>query len=821
MSQKLTSVAAILVIIITALSASASINVMSPSNYEYTPVGFGVRDLTKVLDAITDKSGKEQIIVSLPGESSNPSVKDAIKVLPAKAESFAIARVGDEIAVVGRDEVGAMYGCFELAERLGINGKSALNIRKPIVQSPAVEFRGINPFITLPYKETDETWYFLQEDYWEGYLDLLAHARINWVDLHGMYGISTTYFHNIYPFFISSDKFPETGLEPQIAKRNLDMFNKILAMAKQRGIRFALMSYTPGWDAPGLRKSPYDYNEANLLEYNKEIVRKMIQSCPDLAMIGFRIGETGRSVDFYKQSYIPAIKESGRQIDLYTRTWLSDKSPIVDLGDAFPGNFFIEPKYNGEQFGPSYIVAGGRVSKSKSYSYQNYYSYPNSYKIIYQLRANGTHRVFPWGNPALAARANVGSTIGGAIGLCVEPIDAYYPKYDLRHKDDSPNKWYKWQYQRDWFWYTVWGRTAYDLDLQSNDKLWTSMFAGRFGKTAASDLYNAMKWASCIVPDMYTAYALGPDHRQHAPELEYGGHLKAWAQGDPFDMQNVQSPREFAGRLIKDDPSAKATPLDMARYLTDEAKNTRRYIDLARRNTTNPTPEFNDLVTELTALTYLGDYYAHKLTAASLFALMEASSDISLKDKISQETGLSKNAWDSLAAIGDEYYKPFVDELRMGTEEYTWSKEGRKLENDAKALNITVASIQASGKTGKAPDIVRKGDGKGPLISIASTDLDRIDNTSKRFRIYARVSDNRGVRSVFLKTKPFPSESDWTLMPMTLLQGKLYTAEVTVPSDGLMWCIEALDKDGDGTLWPNFRVEMPYRIILPWDPQTK
>ena len=820
MSAKSISISTVFIIlIITLLSVPsfASISVLSPTDYESTPVGFGVRDLTKALDAV---AVKESIIVSLPGESSNPAVKAAIKALPEKAESFAIARVGDEVAIVGRDEVGAMYGCLELAERLGIDGKNALKIRRPIVQSPAVEFRGINPFITLPYKETDENWYFLQEDYWEGYLDQLARARINWVDLHGMYGIGTTYFHNIYPYFISSDKFPETGLEPQIAKRNLDMFNKILAMAKQRGIRFALMSYTPGWNAPGLRESPYKYNEENLSEYNREIVRKMVQSCPDLAMIGFRIGETGRSVAFYRDSYIPAIQESGRQIDLYTRTWLAPKSSIVDLGSAFPGKFFIEPKYNGEQFGPPYIVAGGRISKSGSYSYQNYYSYPSSYKIIYQLRANGTHRVFPWGNPSLAARANVDSTMGGAIGLCVEPIDAYYPKYDLRHKDDSPNKWYKWQYQRDWFWYEVWGRTGYDPKLQFDEKLWTSMFARHFGKAAASDLYNAMKWASCILPDMFTAYALGPDHRQHAPELEYGGHIKDWAKRDPFDMQNIQSPREFAERLVKGNPSAKATPLDMARYLADEAKITRRYIDLARRNMSKPNAQFEDLTTELTAVSYLGDYYSHKLTAAALFALMEASSDISLKDKISKELDLSKTAWDKLAAIGDKYYKPFVDELRMGTEEYTWSKEGQKLKNDTKALDETVASIQASGKTGKAPRIMRKGDERGPTISIASSDLDTIDNTKKRFRVYARVSDYKGVGKVFLKTKPMPSESDWTLLPMTL-QDDFYTAEVPVSSDGLMWCIEALDIDGNGTLWPNFRVETPYRIILPWDPQAK
>ena len=106
--------------------------------------------------------------------AENPAITAAGNAVPAKPESFAIARAGDDIAIVGRDETGAMYGCFELAERLDMKGPAAFNIDKTVVQSPAVEFRAVNPFITTPYKETDAGWYFLQEDYWEGYLDLLA-----------------------------------------------------------------------------------------------------------------------------------------------------------------------------------------------------------------------------------------------------------------------------------------------------------------------------------------------------------------------------------------------------------------------------------------------------------------------------------------------------------------------------------------------------------------------------------------------------------------------------------------------------------------------
>lgn len=805
-------------------SMRPNLQVVGPRDAKGTPVAFGIRDLKAALDQTQNLPRGMRILVACPGDLNSSTIRAAAKLLPKKADSFVILRDGNEIAILGRNSTGAMYGCFELAERLDMYGRVALDIRKPIVQSPAVQFRAVNPFLTLPYRTDEKDWWFMQEDYWEGYLDQLARARFNWVDLHGMYDVKTTWFPNIYPYFVTSDKFPLAGADPAVAKRNLAMLNKVIKMADERGINFAIMSYSATWNGPGLRQSPYEETEENLAAYTREVVRKMIDSCPGLDMIGFRIGESGKSANFFRDSYIPAIKEAGREIDLYTRTWLSRKEQVLAIGKEFPGGrFFAEIKYNGEQFGAPYIVAGGRMQGWHSYSYQDYYSYPKNYGIIYQLRANGTHRVFPWGNPELAARANVCSTLGGAIGLCVEAIDSYYEKYDYRHRDDSPNRWFKWQWQRDWLWYNMWGRTAYDPSLKYADNVWLRMFQKRYGKEAAPDLLNAMKWASKIVPDAYTSHCFGPDHRNHAPELEWGGTVKDWANGQPLDTQNIQTPREYADRLIRGDYSGKATPLAMAAYLQEEAEQTRQYVQSALENVKNPTPEFNDLVTELTMLSYLGDYYSHKLTAAALFALMEASRDIeggeyAGADRIREELALAHEAWNKLAAIGDEHYKPFVDTLRMGTEEYTWSKEAQKLERDFVALDEAVAAIKASGKKGTAPSVWTRGDGKGPLITKANSRLTPgPDNKSKKLTVTAVVTDSSGVGAVYLKTKGFPSERTWSIMRMDSRSGGVYTATVPVMPEGLMWSIEAVDKDGNGSMWPDFRQETPYRVVLPWD----
>jgi hypothetical protein len=129
------------------------------------------------------------------------ALKSAKSKMPVKPESFAIFRKEKTIGVVGSDINGAMYGLLELAERVRMDGQSALAMRNPIVQSPTVPFRAINPFLTLPQTKKED-WWFLSEDFWRGYLDQLAISRINWLDLHGMYDMDTTLFPNIYPYFV-------------------------------------------------------------------------------------------------------------------------------------------------------------------------------------------------------------------------------------------------------------------------------------------------------------------------------------------------------------------------------------------------------------------------------------------------------------------------------------------------------------------------------------------------------------------------------------------------------------------------------------------
>ena len=82
---------------------------------------------------------------------------------------------------------------------------------------PFLADRGLNLFLTLPWNvEKNNTdyeiaaltdpnrWWFQNDDYWTTLLDLMAHSRLNWLDIHGGWDISVTNAPNLYAYFVTS-----------------------------------------------------------------------------------------------------------------------------------------------------------------------------------------------------------------------------------------------------------------------------------------------------------------------------------------------------------------------------------------------------------------------------------------------------------------------------------------------------------------------------------------------------------------------------------------------------------------------------------------
>ena len=536
-------------------------------------------------------------------------------------------------------------------------------------------------------------------------------------------------------------------------------------------------------------------------------------------MIGFRIGESGQKEGFYLRSYVPAVQECGRPIDVFTRSWGADKPPIVRMGELFPGRFRVEIKYNGEQYGPPYLVAGGMMAGWHAYSYQNYFTFPRPYEVIHQVRFNGTHRVFPWGNAELVGITARNARLGGSIGITVEPPNAYYPAYDYQTRDDSPLKWYLWTWQRDWMFYDVWGRMSYDPQVPR--RVWAAKFKARYGEAAGEACFEAFDAAGRIIPFALAVCGMHPDHRGHAIELETGGDVTRWAETLPFDAANFQSPLEYARSVVEGAPSPRISPLQAADQIEAWCAEVTKHLDRVKTPGAE-SGEIKSLCVDLTMQTHLGRYVAARLRSATYYALYSLSHDEPFAEEARKHHAEAVAQWGRLASVGESKYKPFVDTLRMKTETYTWAQEAAKCRQDGTAL---ADQLEPALKKAAKPDappkgltpvsLEAKGDKTGPVIGAAAANLATAAQGVRKLTVQVPVSDPAGLAAVNLRWKPFPSEAVWRTAPMKQ-SGGMWSAAVGVYPFGILWSVDALDKDGNASLWPDCRRDIPYRWVEPW-----
>jgi dienelactone hydrolase len=671
----------------------------------------------------------------------------SIEIKPAKnKESYSIEGDGKKVRITASDQTGAMYGAYEFAERLERKGEAAWTTKTQA--QPFLPDRGLNLFLTLPwdYKKNNtdyevaaltdpNRWWFANEDYWTTLLDLMAKSRLNWLDIHGGWDISVTNAPNLYAYFVTSPSFPLVGVPQDVKDKDLKQLNHVIDMAHQRGIRVSLMCYEANLKIPQNPNPPYQATEENIYKYTKEVVEQMIRKAPGLDAIGYRIGESGHGESFFK-CYGEAIKASGRDIPIVTRSWITRKQKVLPLARASK-DFTVEIKYNGEQWGAPYQVAGGRMANWTSYSFEDYLSDSSSrdggdgndgsdrrnrtsppsapspqslpskkmwpgnlaegggtwpaepYKIVWQVRANGTHRIFPFYNPEWVRRSIKVMKTGTASGYTIEGEDAYYPKSPDYYLANPKDRYCDWIHQRDEMYWMTWGRLGYDPGTP--DQTFDARAAQLLGENS-SELIEAWKEASVIISKSFMGYAIGPDHRDHAPELEWGGDNDAYVRGQPFDSL-ILSPidEERANSITRG--------LDGRRSEHSWALDLRGPIRKSTMGT--PSVQARVLATVVQLMRARGDYVGGRLYTAYALALWSSETEPLQLDWLSRSIfNRAVEAHRSLA--NNTFFRPFTERLRMHTNTFDWKSEQAQLDVEAKWIEA-IREYTGYGAQGQMP----------------------------------------------------------------------------------------------------------------------
>ncbi len=746
-----------------------------------------------------------------------------LAVRPSKdKESYTIAPAGGKVRIVGSDAVGAMYGAFEFAERLRNDPGGAWSTRAQ--GKPYLPERGLNLFLTLPWNyeknDTDydpqalvdpKRWWFQNDGYWTSLLDLMAHSRLNWLDIHGTWDVSVTDAPNLYAYFVTSPSFPKVGVTPQIKAANLRRLNQVIEMAHARGIRVSLMAYQASLKIPQNPDPGYDASEENTYKYTREAVEQMIRNAPGLDAIGFRIGESGKGGSFFT-CYGEAVKNSGRDIPLITRSWVTRRQSVLPLARASK-DFTVEIKYNGEQWGTPYMVAGGRVANWYSYSFEDYLSdagtpsknartwpgwpaegggnWPSEpYKIVWQVRANGTHRIFPFYNPEWVRRSILSMKVGTASGYTIEGLDAYFPKRPDYYMADPSKKGYEWIHQRDAMYWTTWGRLGYDPTVK--EEVFDKQAAAMLGELS-EPLIEVWKQASTLLPWAFMAYALGPDHRSHAPELEWGGDTNTFIQGQGFDTHTFLPINEELANAATGGIDGRVGVYETLQRLQIAAQSVRSST-LARA-----TPRQVEIANAVARMADLADYYANRFLAAKSMATVESASGVQRRySRWPVDTDAIAKAAEAYARLGkDAFYRPFTDRLRMHINDFAWAREGAKVDAEAKrVLGLPAYEGEVA--------FVRGGEGGG------GPNKATVDWRSEGGQVAVRVSSEHGEKAWLLE-KPLPSSTYFHKTPMRRV-GDHFEASFRRERWGHALAVEIQER---GAVWrePFVTDTRPYLVI--------
>ena len=654
-------------------------------------------------------------------EKGNATAKDdGRQKAPDKPESYALSLSSNKrVAFVdGSDATGAMYGEFELAEQIsGQTGSDLTAAITPVTKSPYLEVRGVNMFLTVQDVD-DPDGAFWSDDYWKTYLDIMARSRYNFLDIHGLCDAVTIGFPNGFSYFLSLPDFPEVGVGPERAAKNLSRFRQVIQMAADRGIKVGYMNYeAPPPIGPWKTRRvgvderwvdvPQQYLEGpRLVQYTREAVLSFLKQLPGLWMFGFRVGESGQPEDFYQKTYMAALAELPPTQKVYLRTWIADPQKVRELAASSKNHFYIEPKYNGEQLGSPYQASLGGRQYPPSGSFENYADKPQNFSIIWQIRAHGTHRVFYWGSPEFARRTVRSCKFGDGVGFSMEPMEAYMPAADYLHNNPkTDHHFYKWMVEREWVWHLIWGRTAYDPDVP--DQVFVNEFVNHFGPQAGPLVFKALSESSKIVPFVYSYHNIGMDHQDYAPEFENGDHafsarVRLWqgtrlapygGNNDDFlrvntlDRTAMSSPAAYVDDELNGVVTGKMTPFEAADYLDKAATASEDGIEQAAKLNPDSAKNFDCIRMDIEAVAWLGKYYRDRILSATHLKFYERTFDHPELTQASEYMQRAAADWDHLSDITEQHFGYVPEYIRMGVKDFRWRDEGRSLGVDLDQLN--------------------------------------------------------------------------------------------------------------------------------------
>lgn len=691
------------------------------------PARHGVEELIQTLREA--QFSASVTLGTVAGSAEIASFVNAGKIrLKPVHEAFSVFVEPEGVIVAGYDDVGLMYGCFALCEKLR-RGRELVSFD----EAPYLETRGI---YELPHNRDLEKDRFYSKEYWTTYFNMLARNRIN--SFNYVFSHQTSYMAPVFAYFLRDEKYPQVrpdDVDGETIDRNDEMMAFITQLAADRGITFILGIWEIyPWNGG---EGDWRHNQVNhvpgltediLEDYIYRGAKAMLTRYPAIAGIQVRVNEessipTGRQTEFFQNTIFRAVAETGKLMDY--RGWLALPETTQTVIDMCP-NLRASMKYWAEFLGAPYQPA----KIEPGYSYGDLLVKPMPYRFMWQVWSLGSPRLLLWGDPQYVRRFVQSCRLGGAEGFEINPMLAQKGYGNapgvwriLKHREDE---YYTHEYERYWMFYLLMGRMAYDPDLAQD--VWLDEMKDRFGDRA-ENLMKAYTLSSRVITFLIQ-YSLSDPNMYTWPETDIGGLLEFYLETPTSDRCVLQTIPEHVRGLVEDTPSGRRTPHETAAQFAQYSEGI--LTALSGIEAADGEKELRSSLVDFKVLAYLARYHALKTEAGIRVEGYFQTGDGSLLREAQDLLRQGTMVWEAIISLTEDVY---YDRMVTGPSDAgCWKAKRSLVYEDELRLAELIALHERYG-------LIHRGFDFGRLVSMKGFE-------NRAFDLFERFSVERGFEGV-------------------------------------------------------------------------
>jgi hypothetical protein len=640
---------------------------------------------------------------------------------PLKPEGFIlVTSKSNEIAVIGADDSGVLYGCLELASRVKrANGVPQLD---RFSDAPEMKLRGacigMQKTSILPgrhvyeYPYTPESFpFFYDQEHWREYLDMLVENRMN-----------TLYLWNGQPF-ASLVKLPDypyaLEVPEEVFERNVRMYRWLAAEADRRGIWLVQMFYNiilskPFAEHHGL-KTQLAAPHPIAADYTRKSIAEFVRQYPNVGLLvclGEALQDLNGQVEWCTEVILPGVKDGMKAAGLkeeppvVIRAHATNPKVVMPAALKVYKNLYTMAKFNGES------LTTWEPRGVWQETHQMLAGLGTTHVVNVHILAN--LEPFRYGAVRFIKKSVEASRDRlGAGGLHLYPL-TYWNWPDAPDVTSTALK----QIDRDWIWFEAWARYAWKADREesADEDYWVDRIATQFGdKEAARHVLAAYNAAGECAPRLLRRFGITEGNRQ---TLALGMTLEQLTDPEKYrpypELWKSQSPpgerlQEYADREWRKEPHAGETPPqivdEVLAYSAEAVTNIDAAMPLARENL----PELERVRNDVYCIRAMSLNYAAKVNAA--LAVLRYRHSGELDDLVKAEAFLAESLehYRTLVRLTSSTYR-FANSMQTSQRRipvsggnqgqpanYHWSQVLPTYEQELVEMKSRVAEAKANG----------------------------------------------------------------------------------------------------------------------------